>query len=176
MYYTSPFKFNIIFIVQYYLLHSQACVAFVATHSKGIVQKQEHQVKNEAVLLLLEERVQDLVYVSINVKNSINVPTYLFSLYNINHGKDPTRRVVYRTMFVLFSLLFPFCYPYHWKMDLLFWQLYFSPELQLLTWFYGMLLEQSLVTVSYGQYSAHGAATGTTEYATKAGSLLIDIT
>jgi len=48
----------------------------------------------------------------------------------------------------------------------------FSPELQLLTWFYGMLLEYSLVTVSYGQYNAHGVATGTTEYATRAESLL----
>ena len=27
------------------------------------------------------------------------------------------------------------------KKDVLFWQLYFSPELQLLTWFYGMILE-----------------------------------
>jgi len=27
------------------------------------------------------------------------------------------------------------------KKDLLFWELYFSPELQLLTWFYGMILE-----------------------------------
>ena len=49
------------------------------------------------------------------------------------------------------------------KKDLLFWQLFISPELQLLTWFYGMLLEQSIVTASYGQYSAHGVATGTTE-------------
>ena len=28
------------------------------------------------------------------------------------------------------------------------------------------------MTASYGQYSAHGVATGTTEYATRAGSLL----
>jgi len=27
------------------------------------------------------------------------------------------------------------------KKDLLFWQLYFSLELQLFTWFYGMILE-----------------------------------
>jgi len=41
--------------------------------------------------------------------------------------------------------------------------LYFSRELQLLTWFYGVILESSLVTANYGQYSAHGVATGTTE-------------
>jgi len=45
------------------------------------------------------------------------------------------------------------------RKDLLFRQLYSSPQLQLLTWFYGMV-------ASYGQFSAHGVATGTTEYAT----------
>ena len=32
--------------------------------------------------------------------------------------------------------------------------------------------EQSLVTASYGQYNARGVVIGTTEYATRAGSLL----
>jgi len=46
-----------------------------------------------------------------------------------------------------------------------YFDLYFSPELQLLTWFYGM----SLVTASYEQYSSN---TETTTYATRVGSLL----
>ena len=36
-----------------------------------------------------------------------------------------------------------------------------TEELQLLTWFYGMIL--SIMIASYGQYSAHGVATQTTE-------------
>jgi len=56
------------------------------------------------------------------------------------------------------------------KKDFLFWQLYFSPELQL----YGMILIV-LVTATYEQYSA---ATGKNEYATRAGKFYygLDVT
>ena len=59
----------------------------------------------------------------------------------------------------------------HCKKGFVILTIIFSPELQLLTWFYGKILEQSLVITSYGQYSEHGVATGTIEFATRAGKI-----